>query len=83
MTTTLVLLPREWTEEPGRLQPIGSHRVGHDKQLSYMSSEKFLFRSSAHFLIRLFVFLMLSCMSSLSLMFCICLNVEYNLLMKL
>ena len=23
-----------WTEEPGRLQSIGSQRVGHDKQLS-------------------------------------------------
>jgi len=22
--------PRGWTEEPGRLQSIGSHRVGHD-----------------------------------------------------
>ena len=29
---TLLFLPREspWTEETGRLQSVGSHRVGHD-----------------------------------------------------
>ena len=32
MLSTLVFLPREslWTEEPGRLQSMGSQRVGHD-----------------------------------------------------
>ena len=30
MATLEVLLPGEWTEEPGGLQSMGSHRVGHD-----------------------------------------------------
>ena len=29
-----------WTEEPGRLQPIGSHRVGHNEVTSYTRTSR-------------------------------------------
>ena len=65
--STPVFLPGEspWTEEPGGLQSMESQRVGHDwATCTHISSlEKYLFRSFAHFLIVLFVFLVLSCMS--------------------
>ena len=36
-THTMILARRiPWTEEPGGLQPMGSHRVGHDRATEHM-----------------------------------------------
>ena len=31
---------RPWTEEPGRIQPMGSQRVGHDQETNTLTSVK-------------------------------------------
>ena len=57
-----------WTEEPGRLQSMGSQRVGHYWAWAHTHTsflEKCQFRSFAHFWIGLVVFLVLHCMSYL------------------
>ena len=62
-------LENPWTEEPGELQSIGSQRVGHDlateHTCTYLLWRNICLSLLTTFLIALFAFLILSCMSYL------------------